>query len=133
MPIGLLVACTIMAIPDGRLDWTLLFATAPLAGLPILDTTLVVASRPRRGEPVLSGARDHLTHRLFAVLGSERKVALILAVAQAALCGLAIALFQLDQATVVAATAIYLAAGAAIIALLETTPILSPSPEERPS
>ena len=24
----LLVACTIMAIPDGRLDWTLLFATA---------------------------------------------------------------------------------------------------------
>src|SRR5206468_5627790 len=117
MPIGLLVACTIMAIPDGRLDWTLLFAVAPLAALPILDTTLVVASRLRRGDPVLSGHRDHLTHRLFAMLGSERKVAGVLAVTQAALCGLSIALFQLDQATVLAVTGLYLAAGAAIIAL----------------
>ena len=69
MPIGLLVACTIMAIPDGRLDWTLLFATAPLAGLPILDTTLVVVSRLRRGVPVLSGDRTHLTHRLLGDVG----------------------------------------------------------------
>ena len=133
MPIGLLVACTIMAIPDGRLDWTLLFATAPLAGLPILDTTLVVASRLRRGAPVLSGHRDHLTHRLFAMVRSERKVAGILAAAQAGLCGVSIAVFQLDQATVVATAAIYLAAGAAIIALLETTAVFTPSPEEHPS
>ena len=35
--------------PDGTLDWTLLFASAPLAGLPILDTALVVVSRYRRG------------------------------------------------------------------------------------
>jgi UDP-GlcNAc:undecaprenyl-phosphate GlcNAc-1-phosphate transferase len=130
MPIGLLIACTVMAIPDGSLDWTLLFAAAPLAGLPILDTTLVVVSRLRRGAPVLSGGRDHLTHRLLAMVGSERKVAGLLAVAQAALCGLSIALFQLDQATVVAAAAVYLTAGAAIIALLESTPIAAPSPEE---
>jgi UDP-GlcNAc:undecaprenyl-phosphate/decaprenyl-phosphate GlcNAc-1-phosphate transferase len=130
MPIGLLIACTVMAIPDGSLDWTLLFAAAPLAGLPILDTTLVVVSRLRRGAPVLSGGRDHLTHRLLAMAGSERKVAGLLAVAQAALCGLSIALFQLDQATVVAAAAVYLTAGAAIIALLESTPIPAPSPEE---
>lgn len=132
MPIGLLLACMIMAIPDGQLDWTLLFATAPLAGLPILDTTLVVVSRLRRRAPVLSGGRDHLTHRLLGMVGSERKVALILAAAQAALCGLSIALFELDQTTVVAVTAIYLAVGAAIILLLETA-ILSPRPEERPS
>ncbi len=132
MPIGLLVACTIMAIPDGRLDWTLLFATAPLAGLPILDTTLVVVSRLRRGVPVLSGDRTHLTHRLLAMLGSERKVALVLAAVQAALCGLSIALFQLDQGTVVAATAAYLVVGAAAIAALETA-VLSPTPEERAS
>jgi UDP-GlcNAc:undecaprenyl-phosphate/decaprenyl-phosphate GlcNAc-1-phosphate transferase len=132
MPIGLLVACMIMAIPDGHLDWTLLFATAPLAGLPILDTTLVVVSRLRRRAPVLSGGRDHLTHRLLGMVGSERMVALILAAAQAALCGLSIALFQLDQKTVVAVTATYLAVGAAIIMLLETA-ILSPRPEESAS
>jgi UDP-GlcNAc:undecaprenyl-phosphate GlcNAc-1-phosphate transferase len=133
MPLGLLIACTIMAVPDGRLDWTLLFAAAPLAGLPILDTTLVVTSRLRRNAPVLSGHRDHLTHRLLGMIGSERKVAAVLAVAQAALCGISIALFQLDQATVVAATAIYLAVGTAIIALLETTAVVSARAEERPS
>jgi UDP-GlcNAc:undecaprenyl-phosphate/decaprenyl-phosphate GlcNAc-1-phosphate transferase len=133
MPIGLLVACTIMAIPDGRLDWTLLFAVAPLAGLPILDTTLVVASRLRRGAPVMSGGRDHLTHRLHAMVGSERMVAAILAGAQAALCGLSIALFQLDQASVVAVTAVYLVLGAAIITAFETIMILSPRSGERAS
>ena len=132
MPIGLLVACTVMAIPDGSLDWTLLFAAAPLAGLPILDTTLVVVSRLRRGAPVFSGDRAHLTHRLLGVLGSERKVALVLGVAQAVLCGISIALFQLDQAEVIAATAAYLIAGAAVIALLET-PAPSPKPERQAS
>ena len=132
MPVGLLVACMIMAVPDGALDWALLFATAPLAGLPILDTTLVVVSRLRRGAPVLSGGRDHLTHRILAVVGSERRVAVILAAAQAALCGISIALFQLDQGAVLAATAAYLVAGAALIALLETAALLR-STEERPS
>ena len=132
MPIGLLVACGIMAIPDGTLDWTLLFAAAPLAGLPILDTTLVVASRLRRGAPVFSGDRTHLTHRLLALLGSEQRVALVLGVVQATLCGISIALFQLDQATVVAATAAYLLAGAGVIALLES-PAIAPRTEERAS
>jgi UDP-GlcNAc:undecaprenyl-phosphate/decaprenyl-phosphate GlcNAc-1-phosphate transferase len=132
MPIGLLVACTIMAIPDGALDWTLLFATAPLAGLPILDTTLVVVSRLRRGAPVLSGGRDHLTHRLLGMVGSERKVALILAVAQAALCGLSIALFQLDPEAAVATAVAYLVVGVGAIALLETA-IPSARPEESAS
>jgi UDP-GlcNAc:undecaprenyl-phosphate GlcNAc-1-phosphate transferase len=133
MPIGLLVACLVMAIPGGTLDWTLLFAAAPLAGLPILDTTLVVISRLRRRAPVFSGDRTHLTHRLLGALGSERKVALVLGLAQAALCGISIALFQLDQSAVVAATAAYLMAGAGVIALLETAPVLAPRPGERPS
>jgi UDP-GlcNAc:undecaprenyl-phosphate/decaprenyl-phosphate GlcNAc-1-phosphate transferase len=132
MPIGLLVACTVMAVPDGALDWTLLFATAPLVGLPILDTALVVLSRFRRGAPILSGGRDHLTHRLLGMVGSERTVALILAAAQTALCGLSIALFHLDQAAILVATAAYLTIGAALIALLETM-TLAPALEERPS
>jgi len=130
MPIGLLVACTIMAIPDGRLDWTLLFATAPLAGLPILDTSLVVTSRIRRRVPVMSGGRDHLTHRIYSLVGSTRTVALILALAQGALCGLSLILFQLDQAAVVAAAGAYIVAGAALIATLESAGGLLPRPEE---
>jgi UDP-GlcNAc:undecaprenyl-phosphate GlcNAc-1-phosphate transferase len=132
MPLGLLIACMILAIPDGRFDWTLLLVIAPLAGLPILDTTLVVVSRLRRGAQVLSGGRDHLTHRLLALLGSERKVALVLAVAQAALCGLSIALFQTDQQTVVAVAAAYLVAGACVIALLEVW-AAAPARGERPA
>lgn len=132
MPIGLLIACMIMAIPDGTLDWTLLFAAAPLAGLAILDTTLVVVSRLRRRAPVFSGDRTHLTHRLLALLGSEQRVALVLGLAQATLCGLSIVLFQLDQSAVVAATAAYIVAGAGVIALLES-PALAPRPEERAS
>jgi UDP-GlcNAc:undecaprenyl-phosphate/decaprenyl-phosphate GlcNAc-1-phosphate transferase len=130
MPLGLLVACTIMAVPDGSLDWTLLLASAPLAGLPILDTALVVVSRYRRGAPILSGGRDHLTHRLLSGLGSERRVALTLAVSQAALCGLALGLHQLDPEGVIAAAAIYLALGAAVIALLETA-VFTPARGER--
>ena len=120
MPLGLLVACTIMAVPDGQLDWALLFASAPLAGLVILDTALVVTSRYRRGAPILSGGRDHLTHRLLGGLGTERRVALVLAASQAALCGLALGLHELNPEGVVAAAAVYLVLGAAVIALLET-------------
>jgi UDP-GlcNAc:undecaprenyl-phosphate/decaprenyl-phosphate GlcNAc-1-phosphate transferase len=132
MPIGLLIACTVMAVPGAGLDWTLLFATAPLVGLPILDTTLVVVSRLRRRAPVLSGDRTHLTHRLLALTGSERSVALILGAAQAALCGLSVALMQLEPEAVIAATAAYLIIGAGVIALLET-PALAPGTEERAS
>jgi UDP-GlcNAc:undecaprenyl-phosphate/decaprenyl-phosphate GlcNAc-1-phosphate transferase len=129
MPLGLFVACTIMAVPDGTLDWTLLLASAPLAGLAILDVALVVISRYRRGATILSGARDHLTHRLLSGLGSERRVALILAVSQAALCGLALGLHELDPEGVIAAAAVYLALGAAVIALLETAAFAPPRAE----
>jgi UDP-GlcNAc:undecaprenyl-phosphate/decaprenyl-phosphate GlcNAc-1-phosphate transferase len=130
MPLGLFVACTIMAVPDGTLDWTLLLASAPLAGLAILDTALVVISRYRRGATILSGARDHLTHRLLSGLGSERRVALVLAVSQAALCGLALGLHELDPEGVIAAAVVYLALGAAVIALLEN-PAFAPPRAER--
>jgi hypothetical protein len=67
----------------------------------------------------LSGARDHLTHRVLALLGSERRVSLALAAAQAILCGLAIGLHQLEQPAVIAGAAAYLAAAIGLLALLE--------------
>jgi UDP-GlcNAc:undecaprenyl-phosphate/decaprenyl-phosphate GlcNAc-1-phosphate transferase len=91
VPIGLLLATTIMAVPaEGQLGWVLL-----LVGVPIIDTTLVVLSRTQRGISVLVGGRDHLSHRLLAGVRSERNVALALGAAQAVLCAVAVFLTAL--------------------------------------
>jgi UDP-GlcNAc:undecaprenyl-phosphate GlcNAc-1-phosphate transferase len=119
MPLGLLVAALIMDCPWGSMAWDDLLIAAPLAGIPILDTTLVVFSRRRRGAAVLSGARDHLTHRLLVALRTPRRVALTLALSQLALCGLAIALLEADNATVAAVAALYVTAGIGIVLLLD--------------
>jgi UDP-GlcNAc:undecaprenyl-phosphate GlcNAc-1-phosphate transferase len=124
MPVGLVVAAVIMAAPDGSLGWAGLLAVAPLAALPILDTTLVVLSRRRRGVAVLSGARDHLTHRLLEPLGSARAVAAVLAVSQGLLCLLAIGLESLPREQIAIAAAGYLGCGVLAIALLDGPPKL---------
>jgi UDP-GlcNAc:undecaprenyl-phosphate GlcNAc-1-phosphate transferase len=128
--IGFLVAATVMMCPHASLGLTALLAFAPLAGLPIFDTTLVVISRYRRGAPILSGGRDHLTHRLFEWLRSERSVAIVLAVGQSLLVLLALGLRDLSPEGVLAATAGYLLAGAVALALLEG-PLLTGAPEEQ--
>jgi UDP-GlcNAc:undecaprenyl-phosphate GlcNAc-1-phosphate transferase len=120
MPIGLVVAAVVISCPHGSLGWASLLALAPLAGLPIFDTTLVVVSRYRRGVPILSGGRDHLTHRLLPRLGSERSVALVVGGAQGLLCLLALTLVLSDRESVAAAgAAAYLALGLIAIAALE--------------
>jgi UDP-GlcNAc:undecaprenyl-phosphate GlcNAc-1-phosphate transferase len=120
MPLGLVVAAAVMALPvGGDLGAFSLLAAAPVAGLPILDTILVVFSRLRRGAQVLSGHRDHLTHRLRARLGSARAVARLLGAAQGGLCLLALVEMQLGRGSVAALTAVCVAAGAATIWLLE--------------
>jgi UDP-GlcNAc:undecaprenyl-phosphate GlcNAc-1-phosphate transferase len=120
MPIGFLIAAAVMAMPaHSNLGWSGLFLVAPLVGLPILDTALVVISRRRGGRPVLSGGRDHLTHRLRARLGSARLVALCLASAQAVLCLIALPLSEAGTAPVVVLAAAYVVAGAAAIYTLE--------------
>ena len=132
MPIGFLLAATVMLCPHESLGWTAILASAPLVGLAIFDTTLVVMSRRRRGVAVLSGGRDHLTHRLLASLGSERSVCLVLAGAQALLCLLALGLHELSQGWVIAVSAIYLAVGAGALAFFEGLS-LGRVPEERPT
>jgi UDP-GlcNAc:undecaprenyl-phosphate GlcNAc-1-phosphate transferase len=120
MPIGLVVAGLVLSCPPGSLGWASLLALAPLAGLPIFDTTLVVVSRCRRRAPILSGGRDHLTHRLLPRLGSERSVALVVGAAQGLLCLLALALMLSDREPVAATgAAAYLALGLIAIAALE--------------
>ncbi len=120
MPIGLIVAGVVMAIPHSANPWAALFAAAPLAGVVIFDTTLVVFSRRRRGVAVLQGARDHLTHRLLGRLGSARRVALFLAGTQAALCALAAVLYQLPTGAAVVGGVMYAVLGAAVLLRLES-------------
>ncbi len=79
LPVGFVVAATIMVLPDGgELGWTQILAAVILAGLPVVDTALVMISRRRAGIPLLTGGRDHMTHRLLSRLGSPRTVAVVL-------------------------------------------------------
>jgi UDP-GlcNAc:undecaprenyl-phosphate GlcNAc-1-phosphate transferase len=120
MPIGFLIGAAVMALAaHPNFGSTGLFLVAPVVGLPILDTALVVFSRRRGGRPILSGGRDHLTHRLGSRLGSARFVALCLASAQAVLCLIALPLSQAGSAPVVVLAGAYLVAGAAAIYTLE--------------
>jgi UDP-GlcNAc:undecaprenyl-phosphate GlcNAc-1-phosphate transferase len=121
MPIGFVIAGAVMAAPGTQnFGWSAILAMAPMVGLPILDTTLVVISRRRGGRPVLSGGRDHLTHRLRAMLGSVRAVVISLAVVQAGLCMTAVGVTQLGTTVVIVAAAACSAAGAFAIFVLET-------------
>ena len=119
MPIGFVLAFCVMQAPASGLGWTALLASVPLAGVLILDTTLVVISRRRRGADILSGARDHTTHRLLPWAGSARMVALWLGAAQAVLCGLAVGLHELDEGDVIVATVGYVVLGGLAIRALE--------------
>jgi UDP-GlcNAc:undecaprenyl-phosphate GlcNAc-1-phosphate transferase len=121
MPLGFIIAAAVMVIPmQSDLGWVGLFAAVPLIGLPILDTTLVVISRRRGSRPILSGGRDHVTHRLSWVLGSPRTVALCLAGVQTALCLTAVVMSQLDLGWGLVMAFAYVLAGAFAIYVLET-------------
>jgi UDP-GlcNAc:undecaprenyl-phosphate GlcNAc-1-phosphate transferase len=46
--------------------------------LPIFDTTLVFISRLRRGKnPLTTAGKDHMSHRLAVITGSQREAVLI--------------------------------------------------------
>lgn len=121
MPIGFVIATTIMALPGGgHLGWALIPLAVVLVGLPALDTALVIVSRKRRGAGVFTGGRDHLTHRLRVRLGSPRRVAMALATGQAFLCGAGAVLFEFEGSIAVAGSASLILTGVAVVALLES-------------
>ena len=123
MPLGLLLAGTTMAVAaDTSLGAAGLPAAAMLAGLVILDTTLVTISRRRGGRGLLTGGRDHLTHRLRGQLSSARSVAALLAATQLGLCA-AVVLLSLGDPVMLAVTAVgFVGLGARVIWLLESPP-----------
>ncbi len=120
MPMGFVVAATIMALPlGGEAGWHRLLAAVLLAGLPILDTSLVMVSRHRAKISLLQGGTDHITHRLRRRLPSARAVALVLAGAQALLCLIAFSVTQLGDVSVAAVWATLVVGAAAVVATME--------------
>ena len=116
MLLGALVASVTMAAAmAGDLHAAGVVGAALLAGLAILDTTLVTVSRRRGGRALLSGGRDHLTHRLHGRLGSPERVTLALAGGQAGLCVVAVACAQAGPGWLLGAAV--LAAGAGMWAI----------------
>jgi UDP-GlcNAc:undecaprenyl-phosphate GlcNAc-1-phosphate transferase len=91
MPLGFLIAGLGMATSQRlHATETALLVPGLMVGVVILDTTLVSISRTRRGVPLVTGGRDHLTHRLLGKLGTPRHVAVAIGCAQASLCALAL-------------------------------------------
>jgi len=128
MPIGFVVAATIMAVPGTEgLGWAFVPVAVVLVGLPALDTALVVVSRLRRGAGVFTGGRDHLTHRLRAKLGSARRVALVLAASQAVLTAAGAVLVERDGSVAAFVASLLILGGVAVVALLES-PEWAPAP-----
>jgi UDP-GlcNAc:undecaprenyl-phosphate/decaprenyl-phosphate GlcNAc-1-phosphate transferase len=95
-----------------------------LVGIPALDTSLVIVSRTRRGVSLLTGRRDHLTHRTRQRMGSARRVALVLGGAQALVSGLVILASQEGSSLLVyIVLAFVVFAAAAIVALEDAIPV----------
>jgi hypothetical protein len=123
MPLGFTVAVLAMsAAARAHAPWQSVVVGLLLVGIPALDTCLVVVSRRRRGVSVLTGGRDHLTHRVGRYLPGTRAVALSLGAVQAAACGLAVLAAQGGSAFVVFSAILYLAAAGCAIGVLESRP-----------
>jgi UDP-GlcNAc:undecaprenyl-phosphate GlcNAc-1-phosphate transferase len=137
MTIGFLVATLSMAVAgDLHAGDANILAAALLAGVAILDTALVSVSRLRRGVTLMTGGRDHLTHRLLLAVHSPRAVAVVLAGVQAVLCAFAIVGNQLGTATLGGLAGLAVLLGVVAIAKLDTTswrpPGIAVAPQSSP-
>lgn len=130
MPIGFLVASLSMLLPAADRELAVL-AAVPLVAAAIFDTTLVVVSRRRRGVGVLTGGRDHSTHRLLARLGTPQRVCGVLAAGMVCFTALSFVMFETtDTLWLLLATGTYIAAGLVLLVVFEgfeSAPAFEPS------
>jgi UDP-GlcNAc:undecaprenyl-phosphate GlcNAc-1-phosphate transferase len=120
MPLGLLIAGASMKVAsDGGLGAAGVLEASLILGLVILDTTLVTISRRRGGRPLMTGGRDHLTHRLRSRLKTPRAVAGSLALGQLLLCAATLGVAQAGTAAMVAFATLIVAGAIWTIGRLE--------------
>jgi UDP-GlcNAc:undecaprenyl-phosphate/decaprenyl-phosphate GlcNAc-1-phosphate transferase len=128
MPIGFVLAAAVMGLSEmGVSGVPVLVPAGLLVGLAIFDTTLVIVSRSRRRVRIYSGARDHVTHRLLPLLRSPRAVAIVLALIQTILCGLAIAAAEFGATAGATLAVVYLSIGGVAIWALERERVIGSS------
>jgi hypothetical protein len=114
--LGLLVArVTMAAVTRNYLGPSGVIVAALLVGLVIFDTTLVTVSRSRGGRSLMTGACDHLTHRLAVRLNGPRNVALTLSIAQLILCSVTIGVAQAGVGWVLLAGGVTLVLGLGLL------------------
>ncbi len=92
MPVGFAVAALAMiGVSEANAAWQSLAMGLLFVGVPALDTALRGRlAATRRGISILTGGRDHLTHRARKRLRTTRAVALALGGAQAVISALAL-------------------------------------------
>jgi UDP-GlcNAc:undecaprenyl-phosphate GlcNAc-1-phosphate transferase len=121
MPVGFAVASLVMIGTTGAAaGWQALALGVLLVGVPALDTTLVIVSRLRQGIPILTGGRDHVTHRTRQLVRTARAVALTLGGAQAAISAGALVAIAAGPGTVAGVVALYVAAAGAALVFFDT-------------
>jgi UDP-GlcNAc:undecaprenyl-phosphate/decaprenyl-phosphate GlcNAc-1-phosphate transferase len=121
MPLGFAAAVLVMvAAGTSTVAWQSLLVALLLVGIPALDTSLVIISRRRRGVSVLTGGRDHLTHRARRFLPSARSVVLSLGALQAVVSVTAVLASQGGTSFLVISAILYILAAACAIVVLET-------------
>ncbi|HEV2060395.1 MAG TPA: MraY family glycosyltransferase [Solirubrobacteraceae bacterium] len=122
MPIGFAVAALVMiGASSAAAQWQALVMGLLLVGVPALDTCLVVVSRRRRGISILTGGRDHLTHRTRERVRTAHGVAAALGSAQAVLAALALVAVTGGSALLVPAVLLYLVLMATVIVVLDSS------------
>jgi UDP-GlcNAc:undecaprenyl-phosphate GlcNAc-1-phosphate transferase len=89
--LGFLLAVAVMGALPGEYGAVDLVAAVLLVGAPLLDTALTLTARRRRGAPLLTGGRDHVTHRIHSWVGSAQRTAAVVVVAQVGFSALAVA------------------------------------------
>jgi UDP-GlcNAc:undecaprenyl-phosphate GlcNAc-1-phosphate transferase len=120
MPVGFAVAAlAMMGVSGSAPAWQSLAMGLLFVGIPAMDTALVMVSRRRRKISILTGGRDHLTHRARNRLITARAVAVALGGAQAVISGLAVIALRGGEAPVLVAVAAYLTGLGVAITVLD--------------
>lgn len=127
MPVGFAIAALVMiGASSAAAEWQALVLGLLLVGVPALDTCLVVVSRRRRGISILTGGRDHLTHRTRARLRTVHASVAALGAGQALLAALALVAVRGGSGLLVPVVLLYLVAMATLIAVLDGEPRAAP-------
>jgi UDP-GlcNAc:undecaprenyl-phosphate/decaprenyl-phosphate GlcNAc-1-phosphate transferase len=113
--LGLLIAVAAMAALPGESGAVGLIGAALLVGAPVVDAAVTLAARRRRGILLLTGGRDHVTHRILRLVGSARTTAMIVAAAQLGFSAAAVAVVRSSWPAAVAAAALPAAACAGLL------------------